>query len=372
MTAKISPTVEVPRPLRTVSNEVLLSSLRELVAVERSTTAEILEFIREVDQRRLYLKKGFSSLFVFLTEDLGYSNAAAQRRIQSARLLERLPEIKAGISSGAVTLSQASLLASVFNQEAAKNKNIPLDRQRQLLDRVKKKSFQDTQRIVAEEFELPVRKFDKATPQRDASLRLELTLSPEDVELWKQVREVLSHTHPNPSWAELFSIAGKELLKRRDPRRLVKPCAAGVRRKVRKGGLPEKGLEKKGGFKKKGYLEKKKEDVENHTKQEVEDHKEVADQKPQRTPAPTSAAEVRARHRKHIANPTRRAVHQRDHCCQWIDEVSGRRCNSTFQAEVDHIVPLWAGGENTLDNLRILCRAHNQHKYRQEAGLRSV
>ncbi len=59
MAENISPTVEVPRPLRAVSNDALLTSLRELVATERKTTAEILEFIREVDRRQLYLKNGF-------------------------------------------------------------------------------------------------------------------------------------------------------------------------------------------------------------------------------------------------------------------------------------------------------------------------
>jgi hypothetical protein len=37
----------------------------------------------------------------------------------------------------------------------------------------------------------------------------------------------------------------------------------------------------------------------------------------------------------------------------------GKRCNSRWQVEVDHIQAAGRGGPATLDNLRLACRAHN-------------
>ena len=45
--------------------------------------------------------------------------------------------------------------------------------------------------------------------------------------------------------------------------------------------------------------------------------------------------------------------------CEYIDELSGRRCCSRFGLERDHIVPLAKGGTNELSNMRLLCRTHN-------------
>jgi 5-methylcytosine-specific restriction endonuclease McrA len=38
---------------------------------------------------------------------------------------------------------------------------------------------------------------------------------------------------------------------------------------------------------------------------------------------------------------------------------SGRRCDATAFIEFDHMVPHRLGGEGTVENIRLLCRAHN-------------
>ena len=39
---------------------------------------------------------------------------------------------------------------------------------------------------------------------------------------------------------------------------------------------------------------------------------------------------------------------------------AGRRCESRWQVEFDHVQPVADGGAATVDNVRLLCRAHNQ------------
>src|SRR5690606_1326090 len=74
--------------------------------------------------------------------------------------------------------------------------------------------------------------------------------------------------------------------------------------------------------------------------------------------------------RKHIPVATKRAVYQRDKCCQWRNPRTGRVCGSKFQLQIDHIRPIWAEGENNPENLQLLCATHNRMKYKIEAGMK--
>ena len=67
--------------LTNLSNEALLSELKNLRAEERALTRKLLEHLAELDRRKLYLEYGYSSLFAFTTQYLGYSEPAAQRRM---------------------------------------------------------------------------------------------------------------------------------------------------------------------------------------------------------------------------------------------------------------------------------------------------
>jgi len=63
---------------------------------------------------------------------------------------------------------------------------------------------------------------------------------------------------------------------------------------------------------------------------------------------------------RYIPQSLRRLVWQRDGgTCQYISANSGRKCESRFQLEVDHIVPVSQGGNTSPENLRLLCRQHN-------------
>jgi len=46
----------------------------------------------------------------------------------------------------------------------------------------------------------------------------------------------------------------------------------------------------------------------------------------------------------------------------------GRRCNSRWDLEIDHIVPVARGGGNEPGNLRLLCARHNRLEAEREFG----
>ena len=80
----------------------------------------------------------------------------------------------------------------------------------------------------------------------------------------------------------------------------------------------------------------------------------AATSRPQRKPRPTTSA-------RHIPAHVKRAVRERDgDRCTFVSE-SGRRCASRTRLEFDHVEEVARGGESTIGNVRLRCRAHNQY-----------
>jgi hypothetical protein len=62
---------------------------------------------------------------------------------------------------------------------------------------------------------------------------------------------------------------------------------------------------------------------------------------------------------RRVPAAVRRAVFERDQSrCAYLDD-SGQRCRETHHLELHHLKPFAMGGEHTLANLALRCRAHN-------------
>src|SRR3989338_1360133 len=105
--------------LNTLSDEKLLLHCKEAVKKEKQSTLEVLEYLVEVDKRRLYLKEGYSSLYDFCIRYLNYSEGETHRRIQVCRLTQAVEQVKPLLESGDVSLTTLSLLSPVLNKENA-------------------------------------------------------------------------------------------------------------------------------------------------------------------------------------------------------------------------------------------------------------
>jgi hypothetical protein len=83
-------------------------------------------------------------------------------------------------------------------------------------------------------------------------------------------------------------------------------------------------------------------------------------EKPRKEPPPAKA--------DHVPAHVRREVWKRDGGrCQW-SLASGGICGSTRHLELDHVRPRSRGGTSIADNLRILCKAHNDLAARLALG----
>ena len=63
---------------------------------------------------------------------------------------------------------------------------------------------------------------------------------------------------------------------------------------------------------------------------------------------------------RYIPAEVQRTVWKRDGGkCVW-PLANGEICDSKIRLELDHILPRALGGPSTVDNLRVICRRHNQ------------
>jgi 5-methylcytosine-specific restriction endonuclease McrA len=78
-----------------------------------------------------------------------------------------------------------------------------------------------------------------------------------------------------------------------------------------------------------------------------------------KSPVAAKPAKKTVHGRQPIPAAVRREVWKRDEGrCTWRGP-DGQRCGSTWKVELDHFRPAALGGSSTVENLRILCRAHN-------------
>jgi hypothetical protein len=107
--------------LSSLSDSELISRLEHLVKTERDTMQSICRHLCEVDSRRLYAKLAYSSLFDYATKGLGYTPAAAMRRIRAARVGKELPQVFDYLDRGEVTLASIEACSDALSTAQAKS-----------------------------------------------------------------------------------------------------------------------------------------------------------------------------------------------------------------------------------------------------------
>lgn len=293
-----------------LSNRDLVFSFSDLVRSERSITAQVLECIAEIDRRKLYAEQGHSSLFDFLVNAYGYSPGAAMRRIDGARLLRELPEVKDKIESGALTLSQAHQIQRAGREMKKSQRTLSTEEKQELIQQVEQASQKETEKILADRLNLTVIPVQKETLHHDNSVTLTVTFSAEQIEVLEQVRNMVSHCVDGNGWNETFAYLAKKELARR---------------------------------------------MTSSAK-----HSMNARSKPVNQESSTVAATVEKR--RSLPAQVRKALLSPHARCEFKNP-QGVRCHSARYLQIDHVHSVSRGGQNDLGNLQVLCGTHNRYKY---------
>ena len=100
-----------------LSDGELLRQTSALVRHERHLQGAVIDHLAEIEARSLYLRRGCSSLFDYAVRELGYSDAAAGRRIGAVRLCADQPGARERLRDGSLTLSAAAELQWAFDRQ---------------------------------------------------------------------------------------------------------------------------------------------------------------------------------------------------------------------------------------------------------------
>jgi hypothetical protein len=118
--------------VRRVADHELLSRLERLVKADRALSVKLLVHLGEVEARKLYLERGYSSMYDFCMTALGMSEAETYLRLLAAKTGKRFPLVLERLADGGLNLTAIKLLAPLLTDE---NHLALLDRARGLSKR---------------------------------------------------------------------------------------------------------------------------------------------------------------------------------------------------------------------------------------------
>lgn len=320
---------------RSLTDARLTLELAAVVTRERESLIEVLLHVAEFGERDLARKKGYANLFDYVVKALKYSKAGAFRRIAAARAGQKFPVVLRMLATGDLSLVGVAMLADHLTKEnhvkvleAAKGKS-----QDQIA--VFAASFapgqrkRDTVRVVSAPPAIPVTSaFSLIAPPlvppgkagssvliaepllpaevRQAVRRISFDACEDTFALIRRAQALLRHRFPKGDLDDVLRTALLEFLDKEDRDRHGRPI------------------------------------------------------KPWRT--------ARVTRGRYISESVKQAVWERDKGRCTFEGEGGHVCGSREWLEFDHRVPVALGGFSTVENVRLLCRGHNQLAGRMAFG----
>ncbi len=339
--------MSLERPLDSLSDDELLRRLADLLRQSRREEADLVAHIGEVEVRRLYAHAAAPSMFVYCTDVLHLSEHEAYLRITVARAARQHPLLLAMLADGRLHLAGIAKLAPHLTPE---NRDT-------LLERAAHKTKRQIEEIVAE-----------LAPRPDApSVMRKLPGRPV-----APVEDPLAQPRLGPNRASMTEPGPARVtdpIPQLGPDRVADRSAATIQ--------PLSPARYKVQFTADAALRDKLERLRVLMRSEVPDGDLAAiigkavTEKLERLEAKRhavtsgprkdlSATKTTASSR-HVPAAVRRALKERDGGrCRYRDD-QGRRCPERVRLEYHHRHPYALGGDHGLDNICLMCSAHNRH-----------
>jgi HNH endonuclease len=338
-----------------LGNDELLAALAGLVRREHEVMSDLLAHLAELDERRLYLELGFSSLFAYCTEALGFCKSAAGRRIAVARVCRRYPEAFARVARGELQLLVLSLLAPHLNSENAA----------ELFDACSRKSCEQVEQFLAARFPKPdVRDLIRRLPARaevapdggSAGDATQLACTSTQSNSPRVAAPPVPPTQsPIPAQRKLEPLSpdrfGVHFTADAEFRELLEEVRALASHREAVGNLlrlMKRGLE--------AY------------RRELQKQRFGVGRKPRRLQRGAVGESKSHTRTRHVPTAVSREVYLRDEGRCTFCSKHGRRCGARRFLQLDHVTPWAVEGQSSVENLRLRCRAHNLHAARLYFG----
>src|SRR5215831_16782819 len=329
-------------PVFRLSNDALIQELELSIAQDYPHTARQVALIGEVERRRLFAPAGYPSMYKYCVGKLHLSEDAAYKRIQVARVARRYPAVLAALAEGRVHLTGLNLPAPYF-------KGIEPAIVDELLAAATHRSKKGIELVLAERFPKPdlpahvraIPAAPKQGPTFEVAAQPQLVANTASELAPAQVGDPVIPSQPQPAeYARIAPLApqryGIQFTLDQAGHDLLRQVQDLLGHDVPRGDLAEVIVRALKAYA--ALLEKKK-------------HAATEHPRAPRRQKPGS---------RHIAAHVKRAVRKRDKGqCTHVSE-SGHRCEARSNLEYDHILEYARGGEATVGNIRLRCRAHNR------------
>ena len=397
----------------------LLARVHELTHQDHLAAARLVAHLAEFDSRRLYVAEGFSSLFTYCIQVLHFSEYTAYRRIEAARVIRRFPVFLERIADGSVHLTAITLLAPHLTPE----------NHLALLEAARHRTRRQIESILARLVpgaERPVRGYVVPLPPSGSitgyAVEREAGVRSGDFQNAGRGSEntgggLFGATQESRSLADPSRGGGTGLDKA--PEAMAEsgsaseagdsPGRADSEASTPPSGPPRNGAGIAGGAESDPLgtdsyrlhvtigaatyrrLERARQlmshsnpsgDLATVLDRALEllveqlERRKWARTRPDRTTRKATPTPPPARTRPNgqtdrtLPASVRRAVWRRDHArCTFVGRA-GNQCGSQFMLEYHHLVPWARGGESTVENLTLRCRAHNAYEAELSMGRR--
>jgi hypothetical protein len=345
-------TIAIPSHL---SDNALIAEVTRCARDERHATAQLIAHLAELDARRLYLGVGKSSLFKYCCDVLGLSADAAYNRVEAARACRLFPEALARLVDGSLTVTSVRLLA----------RHLTAENHRELLAAASRRSKGEVEELIARRFPQPdTRSSVKKVPERTPSPgRVAPTLATEPAQA--MAASVMAIAAPTPvltapetdcprPTVSTYRPAVKPLATDRYEIRFTASAATRDKLKVAQdllrhaipsgdvAAIVDRALSAL---------------IEAHSRTKMAVVRKPAKARPVSACDRSSADDSR-----HVAAEVKRAVWVRDGGRCAFRAANGHRCRERAFLEYHHVVPYAIGGQATVANIQLRCRAHNEYE----------
>jgi hypothetical protein len=341
-------TIAIPSHL---SDSALIAEVTRCARDERHATAQLVAHLAELDARQLYLGAGKSSLFTYCRDVLGLSDDAAYNRVEAARACRLFPEMLEQLVDASLTITSVRLLA----------RHLSAENHRELLAAASHRSKREVEELIARRFPKPdtassVRK----VPERPSPVAVPPTRPAEPTHA-----PFMAIAPPAPVLTASETVCPRPTASTHRP--AVKPLAADryeirftataatrdklkvaqdlLRHAIPSGDVAaifDRAL---------GEL------IEAHSRRKM-----AVVRRPSKAHAVGAGARPVLEGTRHVAAEVKRAVWVRDAGrCAFVG-ARGPLCGERGFLEYHHVVPYAVGGQATIANIQLRCRAHNGYE----------
>ncbi len=307
----------------------MVTSAESLVREEREKLTGFLHHLKEIERRKLYASYKYASLFKMTTQHFGYSEDEAYRRISAMKLLKEIPEVEEKLNQGKLTLTHLSLAQKHFRQEKKiQSRELPLGQKLSVIEQISETSVREAEKItLALSSDPEPVKPDRVRAVSEDQVEMKFWASAKTQEKIQVLKGLLAHKYPDMSLGELLDVLCDMGLEALDP------------------------ANKPSRNKSQGHQNRHSNEQNRHSSDQTKDQVKTA--APKKNCVKKSKAQMR-----------REVFLRAQNKCE--------NCGSGFALEIDHVRPRALGGDDSPENLRLLCRACNQRAAIQIFGVEKM